>query len=599
MLEEIRICGLGVIADAVLPLSAGLTVVTGETGAGKTMVVTGLSLLFGDRADPSRVRLGQTEASVDARLVFDGHADARAVYERVADVGGVVEVEDNGSSTLLLRRSVTSGGRSRAYVGGTAAPIGVLAELGESLFVLHGQSDQLRLTRPAQQRALLDRYGKVELAQYREAFQHWQAAVQQLRERSERAQEMQREADLLAHGLAEIEAAAPYRGEESELAARAGKLAHADALRLASFGAHEALRSSGDGPHDVSSLLDVVVRELAAVAGADPVLDALTTRARELAALSEDLAVDLAGYSEDVDADPAQLAEVEQRRSVLAALTRRYGTDIAAVLVWAEQARARLVELDVSEETIATLVAQRDEWEKETARLAAEVTSTRMEAGRRLQKAVSAELTGLAMPGAELVVELTRRVPVATTPTLTVDGIECGAGLDGVDEVLMLLRPGAGSPAVPLQKGASGGELSRVMLALEVCLAGDDEIATMVFDEVDAGVGGRAGIEVGLRLALLARRRQVVVVTHLPQVAAFADSHVVVNKTADETVSASDLQVVQGPERVAELARMLAGRDSATAREHAIEMLDDAAARVSAASGPAAPQQPKKPRRKS
>ncbi|SDJ24227.1 DNA replication and repair protein RecN [Frankineae bacterium MT45] len=593
MLEEIHISSLGVIQEAVLPLTPGLTVVTGETGAGKTMVVTGLSLLFGGRADPARVRTGASEASVDGRVLLDPSRPRMAdVAARVADAGGAIEVETGSGAApgvLLLRRIVNGNGRSRAYVGGSPAPASVLAELGESLLVMHGQSDQLRLTRPAEQRGVLDRYAGVDLDAYATAFTEWRDALRILQDRTARARELQREADLLSHGVAEIDAAQLVAGEDAELNEAANRLSHADALRLAGLGAHAALRGGdeavGDSPVDVVSLLDSAVRQLGAVAGADQKLDALAGRARDLSAVADDLAHDLTGYVDGIDADPEQLAQIESRRAVIAALVRRYGDDLDGVLAWAEQARAKLADLDVSEGAMAALAARSESCARRAAKLAAEISSQRRDAAARLADAVTEELHGLAMASAQLEIVVQPRPPSAADLTLDVDGVTAEATADGVDEVQILLRPHPDAPSVPLQRGASGGELSRVMLALEVCLAGADPVTTMVFDEVDAGVGGRAAVEVGRRLARLARTHQVIVVTHLPQVAAFGENHVVVDKAATESVTASDLRVVQGEDRVVELARMLGGRDTDAARVHATEMIAEADAETTPSTG--------------
>jgi DNA repair protein RecN (Recombination protein N) len=591
MLDELRIRGLGVIDEAVLPLGPGLTVVTGETGAGKTMVVTGLLLLFGGRADSARVRTGTDQASVDGRVALV--ADS-AVAERVREAGG--DLDDN---ELVLRRVVNANGRSRAFVGGAPAPAAVLSELADQLLAVHGQSDQLRLVRPAAQRAALDRYAGTELDSYAAAYTRWRAAAAELADRVGRAAELRRETDLLTHGIAEIEAVAPQPGEAAELARLAARLGHADALTFAARSAHDVLVGDADDPTgeagDVTQLLGIASRSLAQQRGADAELDELAARLTELSALAADLGSEFGAYAEQLDADPARLEQVESRRAALGALVRKYCDEpeptVGGVLRWAAAARERLDQIDVSDEAIAALRMEYESAGEEVATLAAEVSERRQRAAAELAEAVSTELAGLAMPDATLQVDVEPRPATAGLPTLAVDGREVGVGADGADEVTFLLQPHAGAPVLPLGRGASGGELSRVMLALEVCLAGTDPVPTLVFDEVDAGVGGRAAVEVGRRLARLARQRQVLVVTHLAQVAAFADRHIVVDKPVDGAgggVTASDVHVVDGEDRIAELARMLAGSDSATAREHAAELLADAAAghRVDAARRP-------------
>ncbi|HZC73027.1 MAG TPA: DNA repair protein RecN [Jatrophihabitans sp.] len=584
MLDELRIRGLGVIDEAVLPLGPGLTAVTGETGAGKTMVVTGLLLLFGGRADSARVRTGRDQASVDGRLTLSAESPAA---DRVRAAGGELDSADSGDE-LVLRRTVSASGRSRAYVGGAPAPVAVLTELADQLLAVHGQADQLRLVRPAAQRAALDHYAGVDLDTFGAAHARWRAAAAELSDRIGRAAELRRESDLLTHGIGEIEAAAPQPGELGELTQLAGRLGHADALRLAARTAHDVLLGDSDDPTaaaaDVTALLAAAARTLAQQQGSDDELDGLAGRVTELSALAADLGAEFGAYADSLDTDPARLEQIEARRATLTALVRKYCDEpeptIEGVLRWAADAGARLKLIDVSDEALAALRSACDSAAAEVAGLAAAISAQRREAAERLAAAASAELAGLAMPDARLEVEVAPRAPSAGLPTLTVAGQEVAVAADGADEVTLLLQPHRGAPALPVGRGASGGELSRVMLALEVCLAGTDPVPTFVFDEVDAGVGGRAAVELGRRLARLARHRQVLVVTHLPQVAAFADRQVVVDKPAGDGgggVTASDVRVVDGDERVAELARMLAGSDSQTAREHAAELLADAA----------------------
>jgi DNA repair protein RecN (Recombination protein N) len=586
VLEEIRITGLGVIEDATLSLSDGLTVVTGETGAGKTMVVAGLGLLFGGRADAARVRQGAGKAVVEGRLrvVDDGPAE-RSVLERVADAGA--EADEDGA--LLLARTVHAEGRSRAHVGGRSVPVGLLAELGELTVTVHGQSDQMRLLRPAEQRAALDRYGGDAVAAlleaHRAAYARWQAVVADLSERTSRARERSQEADALRYGIAEVEAVEPLPGEDEALREESLRLENADALRLAALTAHEALAGdpTGDGA-DVAALLGAVRGALSGVARQDTILDGCAQRAEELAALATDLASDLASYGESLDADPVRLAAVHERRAALAVLTRKHADTVDGVLAWAEQARERLLTLDSSEEALAALAAERDTLAAELSGLAAQLSAARSEAAVRFGAAVTAELAGLAMPHARVEAAVSQRPATADQPSLAVDGRDVAVGPDGVDEVELQLVAHPGAPALPLQRGASGGELSRVMLAVEVVFAGASGPATMVFDEVDAGVGGRAAVEVGRRLARLSHSHQVLVVTHLPQVAAFADRHIVVVKDHDGLVTTSGLQALENADRPRELARMLAGMESSDLGvAHAEELLELARAEKNSA----------------
>jgi DNA repair protein RecN (Recombination protein N) len=586
VLEELRIRGLGVIDEALLPLADGLTVVTGETGAGKTMLVTGLLLLFGERADAARVRPGADQAVVEGRLLLSSDAPAA---ERARAAGGDLDLGPDGAE-LVLRRAVSAAGRSRAHVGGAPTPVAVLAELGEQLLTVHGQADQLRLVRPGRQRVVLDDFAGIDRGPYAAAYADWRAAQLRLDDRVRRAAELRREADLLTHGIAEIDAVAPELDEDLELARLASRLGSAEALRAAARAAHDALLGFADDlageSTDVTTLLAGVARQVAQLQGADPQLDELASRLTDLAAVAADLGADFGAYADRLDTDPARLAAVQERRSAISALLRKYCDEpepsVAAVLRWAEDARTRLLELDVSDEALAALRAARDDAERRTAEEAARLSAVRREAGDALARAVNAELPGLALPDAEFRVEVRSRPPAANSAVLDVGGVSAAATTDGVDEVEFVFRSHPSAPALPLGRGASGGELSRLMLAVELSLARADAGRTMIFDEVDAGIGGQAAVEVGRRLARVAREHQVLVVTHLAQVAAFADHHVAVRKdstgtgSSEDGVTSSGVRVVSGDERVAELARMLGGSDTDAARRHAAELLADA-----------------------
>ena len=569
MLEEIRLRHLGVIEEAVVDLAPGFTAVTGETGAGKTMVVTALHLLFGGRADAGLVRQGAASAVIEGTLSVDPDGPAAA---RAREAGA--ELDDDA---LVLVRSLTAEGRSRAHVGGRSAPIGVLADLAAELLAVHGQADQQRLLRPAMQRALLDRYAGPAvlepLERYGEAYRKLARINAELEGITTRARERAQEADLLRHGLAEVEQVAPQPGEDGELAAEVRRLAHADGLHAAAETAHEVL--AGDDPSGVGrsalTLLGEGRRLLAAQQGHDAVLDEVAGRLAELTYLVSDVAGDLASYAASVEVDPARLQAAQERQSRLAALHRKYGEHNVAVIAWAQRAQERLLSLDSDDERIEALTGERTQVREDLAALAGQVSEARASAGAVLADVVTEELTALAMPHGAVTVALSHSDDDAGLP---VGSRTVAFGPTGIDEVELLLRPHAGAPSRPLAKGASGGELSRVMLAIEVALAGADPVPTLVFDEVDAGVGGKAAVEVGRRLALLARHAQVIVVTHLPQVAAFADRHLVVAKSDDGTVTRSGVRAVDGDERLRELSRMLAGlEDSSLALGHAEELL--------------------------
>ena len=582
MLEEVRITGLGVIEDAVLELSSGFTVVTGETGAGKTMVVTGLGLMFGGRADPARVRPGAERATVEGRLRID---PGGRVAQQVLEAGG--ELDDEGGS-LIVSRSVSAEGRSRAYAGGRSVPVSLLTYLADDLVAVHGQADQQQLLRPGRQRQALDRYAGSELhavlTDYQRAYQRHREVRAELDELTRAARERAAEAEDLRRGLAEIERAEPAEGEDALLLAEEDRLAHADALHAAATTAHEALlgdpASGSFEAADAVSLLASGRQALEAVAEHDPALAGLAARLSEASYLVSDVAAELASYVQSVDSDPARLAAVQERRAELTRLIRTYGgqmpgpaagpdgaaavPDLSAVLAWAKQAGARLTELEGDDDRIATLAGEEAGLAAAVAELAGQLTELRRAAAESFAAGVTAELSALAMPHARLAVAV---VPAGEF------------GPHGADEVEIRLAAHPGAPMLPLSKGASGGELSRVMLAIEVVFAGADPVPTFVFDEVDAGVGGKAAVEIGRRLARLARLAQVIVVTHLPQVAAFADAHLVIEKADDGSVTRSGLTRLDDAGRVTELSRMLAGlEDSEFGRAHAGELLAAAAA---------------------
>jgi DNA repair protein RecN (Recombination protein N) len=596
MLAEMRIQGLGVIDDATLELDPGLTVLTGETGAGKTMVVTGLSLLGGGRAEASRVSEGAKRAVVEGRFTADAAALA------VADEVGA-DADDDG--TLIAVRTVGADGRSRAHLGGRSVPVGVLGRLAEATLAVHGQNDQLRLLRPAEQRALLDRFagdavGKP-LERYRAARAEWQRVAAELVERRDGARRLAQEADLLRHGLTEIGAVDPQPGEDAELLDQARRLSAADDLRAVAAAAHAAIVGEDDVESPAALALIGDARSRLAATG-DPELTALDARLAEALALIGDVGTELTAYLDRLDADPEHLAAVLSRQAELKALTRKYAANVDGVLAWAQEAQERLAGLDVSDEALAGLAAHRDALAVDLAEYAADINAARTEAAARLAADTTAELAGLAMGDARLLVVVSpREAAPGSADALRVGAATLVAGSSGVDEVELRLVAHAGAAPQPLHKGASGGELSRVMLALEVALAGADPVPTMVFDEVDAGVGGRAAVEIGRRLAKLAARHQVIVVTHLPQVAAYADRHLVVDKSVRGQNGArrSIVRTLPEDERIVELARMLAGLDDTdTGRAHAEELLGSARAHREADRAVPEPAPARKPRRK-
>ncbi|MFE3328418.1 DNA repair protein RecN [Streptomyces sp. NPDC059176] len=571
-----RIRSLGVIDDAVVELSPGFTAVTGETGAGKTMVVTSLGLLLGGRADPALVRVGAKSAVVEGRVSVPPGAPAAV---RAEEAGA--ELDDGA---LLISRTVSAEGRSRAHLGGRSVPVGMLTELADELVAVHGQTDQQGLLKASRQRQALDRYAGDAVAAphatYLAAYRRLEAVSAEHAELTVRARERAQEADLLRFGLNEIAAVEPRAGEDVELAAEAERLGHAESLASAASTAHAALAGNPEDPEgvDATTLVAGAGRALEAVRAHDPSLASLADRMGEVSILLADVAGDLAGYADDLDADPLRLAAVEERRAALSTLTRKYGEDISAVLAWAEESAARLTELEGDDDRIGELTTERDALRVELSALAQALTDARTEAASRFAEAVTAELASLAMPHARVTIDVRQS---EDPEGIDVGGRRVAYGASGTDEVELLLAPHPGAQPRPIAKGASGGELSRVMLAVEVVFAGTNPVPTYLFDEVDAGVGGKAAVEIGRRLAKLAKSAQVVVVTHLPQVAAFADRQLLVEKTNDGSVTRSGVTVLEGEDRVRELSRMLAGQeDSQTARAHAEELLATARAEV-------------------
>jgi DNA repair protein RecN (Recombination protein N) len=570
VLEGLRITSLGVIEESVLDVAPGLTVITGETGAGKTMVVTALGLLLGGRADSGAVRTGARSARVEG--VLEVERAGPALRSRVQELGG--EIEDG---RLLIARQISAEGRSRAYAGGVAVPAATLNELVDPLVAVHGQSDQHRLLKPSAQRDALDSFAGAPTLRARDRYaglyHRLKDTEAELDEVVLSARERAREADLLRFGLEEIEAVAPTAGEDTALAAEEQRLGFADTLRTVAVQAREML-SSEDGAPDALAAVSGARRLLDGVREHDLEVGELADRLAEVSYLLSDVAADVSSYAADVDTDPARLAAVSERRAALTALTRKYGDTVDEVLAWSEQSAARLLTLDDTEGRIAALREQRDRLRTELAEAGEKLSELRTKAAVRLGATVTAELASLAMPHATL--------SVTVTQTSVEDGLRVGERslahfASGLDEIEILLAANKGAEPRPLSRGASGGELSRVMLAVEVALAATNPVPTFVFDEVDAGVGGKAAVEVGRRLAMLARHAQVLVVTHLPQVAAFADQHHVVRKSSDGVVTTSGLVGLDEDERVRELSRMLAGlEDSETAIAHAKELLDAA-----------------------
>jgi DNA repair protein RecN (Recombination protein N) len=577
VLSEIRIESLGAISTATAEFDRGLTVLTGETGAGKTMVVTGLHLLGGARADANRVRTGAARAVVEGRFTT---TDVQAeVIGRIDEILESCGAERDDDDSVIAARSVSRDGPSRAYLGGRSVPAKSLSSFTNELLALHGQNDQLRLMRPDEQRAALDRFADVStpLAKYRAVREDWLSARRDLIDRTQRARELALESDRLTFGLNEIDEVAPEPGEDDALVAEIRRLSELDALREAAAGARAALAGGPDDDAGESlSAAAAVAQAKAMLQGTDDsALRTLGDRLAEAVAVIGDVSTELGDYLAELPSDASTLESKLARQAELRGLTRKYAADIDGVLAWAKESRERLAQLDVSEEALAGLRARVDELQAKLVTVAADLTKARTKAAKGLAKAVTAELAGLAMSGADFGITVSPLPARAddSAPLTLPDGTVVHAGHDGADAVEFGFAAHRGTDLLPLAKSASGGELSRVMLALEVVLAASAAGTTMVFDEVDAGVGGRAAVQIGRRLARLARTHQVIVVTHLPQVAAYADTHLVV----ESGPKSSRVVRLDEDDRVAELARMLAGLgDTDTGRAHARELLDAA-----------------------
>ena len=543
MLRELHISGLGVIEDLDLELHPGLNVLTGETGTGKTMVTVGLQLALGRRGGTSLVRAGAPAAKVQAR--FD--APPAATSAGWAEDGEV-----------LLARTVTAEGRSTARVSGQLAPVSALAELAGELVEVHGQHEGQRLLSTVAQTRFLDRFAGGEhldaVEDLRVEHGRLREATAALAELDERERDRERQMDLLAYQVREIETAAPRAGETDELKLEAARLDHAGRLLERASSAERSLAAE-DGAADA---LGAASAELRAAGEVDPGADELGARAFELSAAATELAVEVRGYRERLELDPVRLQEVRERIGALDALRRKYGKGEEDVLAFGDRARERLDALAGVEQERERAVAEVAERTERVAALATAVSDGRARAVPELSAALQRELGELGMEGASIEVTL---VP---NPELASGGAEHAA---------FVFSGGRGQPAQPLAKVASGGELSRTMLACRSVLVDLDDVPTLIFDEVDAGIGGQAGVAVGRRLANLALGRQVVVVTHLPQIASFADRHIRVRKD-DGTAS---VEVLDDAQRVEELSRMLAGLPgSDTAAAHAEELLSEA-----------------------
>ena len=557
MIQDIQIKDLGVISDAELTFHKGFTVLTGETGAGKTMVLTALGLLLGERSDSGAIRAGAELTSVSGTWSLPS---THSVITRVEEAGAIV---DDGQ--LILSRQVGFDGRSKAIAGGRSIPVGLLSEVGQELVIVHGQSDQIRLKSPLAQRVALDKYAGSEhlslLAEYSELYKSWGLTIRRIQDAKSGTENRAREIAELTENLEFLNKLQIQPNEDMELAELAQKLTHTEQLRNSVTLAHEALTSEHFDAIDAIGQLGSARKALESASTYDSKLSEQVELLRLLTQQLNDVAAELAGYLASFESETKMsLDEIQERRAQISSALRRFGPTLDDVFSYEKTASKRLLELDSSAESVEALEELAAEQEAQAKVLAEKLSANRINCAEQLSSRITAELKALAMAGSSVEVQVERLSEL---------------GPFGVDQISFLLRSYEGAEPRALGKSASGGELSRIMLAIEVILAESESVSTFIFDEVDAGVGGAAAIEIGRRLAKLARGAQVIVVTHLAQVAAFADNHLSVIKQTSEGFTSSDVKNLAGEDRVTELARMLSGlQDSESARGHANELLD-------------------------
>ena len=549
MIETLSIRSLGVISAAQLELQPGFTAITGETGAGKTMLLTGLGLLLGERADSSVVRSGEKQLLVEGRII----SSDPQLQEKLAELGAEVSAGE-----ILINRTVSTDGRSRAAIGGASVPISTLNAVAQELVTVHGQSEQIRLKSIAKQREALDQFGGEKLAA---ALNSYSLLYGQFRELEQRLARMRSSSEQdsfkiskLTEQIADLERLEPKLGELVTISEQLTRLSNVEGLRLAASEAHELLAGE---ELDARSQIGRAKRILES--SSDNKLREIADLAAEATGLINEIALQLSTYLSDLEADPQTLDQLQRRKAELIALERKYGFSLDELAEQLPSLQAQLLDLDSSAEQIEKLEVQLAAMESQLAAAAKDLSQERKKAAKELSKRVSDELSQLAMGDAQLEISIGELVEFEAS---------------GADRVEFLLANRSGAEPRPLAKGASGGELSRIMLAIELVLAGKSPLPTMIFDEVDAGVGGGAAVELGRRLRELAKSTQVIVVTHLPQVAAFADHQIRIFKDSTGGVSASSVSVLNQIEREQELARMLSGNsDSEIALSHAKELL--------------------------
>ena len=556
-LEEISIRSLGVIESSNIEFKPGLTVLTGETGAGKTMVLTALGLVLGSKSDSDLVRAGQERAIVTGKF-----AVPKDLATQIIDAGGEIEEE-----SVVISRTVSTAGKSRVLVGGVVSSAAAVSSFASSLVEIHAQSSSSKLTKPGVARELLDRFAGIDLTAYQQTFDQYQQMLRRINELKEQLSQADRQIAELSELADEFAKLNPKSGELVEIENEIAKLGSVEVLNQA---VSAALNLFENEDLSAVNMLQQIRKSLDQVNGKDKQLDAITERYTESLLNLQDISSDLSSYLSQLEADPNRFEKLQDRKASLNSLLKRYGkgSDKEAafeqLLIDGKSAKERIADLSGGDQRVAELQKEADSLFKQLQEQGLALSKLRKENGEKLSSQVTDEVRNLSMPNASFVIEQTVG-DVKNSKSFTSNGI---------DEISILFSAHSGGTPLALNKVASGGELSRVMLALEVVIAEAEPIGTYIFDEVDAGVGGKAAIEVGRRLSKLSKSAQVIVITHLAQVAAWADNHLVVKKSENGLVTQSDVMEVSATERKIEIARMLSGQeDSQTAQEHAGELL--------------------------
>jgi len=556
-LEEISIRSLGVIESSNIEFKPGLTVLTGETGAGKTMVLTALGLVLGSKSDSDLVRAGQERAIVTGKF-----AVPKDLATQIIDAGGEIEEE-----SVVISRTVSTAGKSRVLVGGVVSSAAAVSSFASSLVEIHAQSSSSKLTKPGVARELLDRFAGIDLTTYQQTFDEYQQMLRRINELKEQLSQADRQIAELSELADEFAKLNPKSGELVEIENEIAKLGSVEVLNQA---VSTALNLFENEDLSAVNMLQQIRKSLDQVTGKDKQLDAITERYTESLLNLQDISSDLSSYLSQLEADPNRFEKLQDRKASLNSLLKRYGkgSDKEAafeqLLIDGKSAKERIADLSGGDQRVAELQKEADSFFKQLQEQGLALSKLRKVNGEKLSSQVTDEVRSLSMPNASFVIEQTVG-EVKNSKSFTSNGI---------DEISILFSAHSGGTPLALNKVASGGELSRVMLALEVVIAEAEPIGTYIFDEVDAGVGGKAAIEVGRRLSKLSKSAQVIVITHLAQVAAWADNHLVVKKSENGLVTQSDVMEVRATERKIEIARMLSGQeDSQTAQEHAGELL--------------------------